>query len=297
MADGATPRATGGRGATGAWRRLWRQPRVRGAFVVLGVLALTAALAPLIAPYDPLAQHDIVRLKGQAPSWAHPFGTDQFSRDVLSRMLYGARVSLAVAVLAVALSGTIGTAYGALAGYVGGRVDAVMMRVLDGLLAIPRVLLLIGVLGVWPRVSLPVLILLLGGTGWFGVSRLVRAEVMGVSRREHVAAARALGATGGRLLLRHVLPNALAPVLVAAALGVGGVIVLEAGLSFLGVGVRPPHASWGNIIQDGSVNFSGLWWMSVFPGVAIAATVLACNVLGDALRDAVDPRHLPGAHD
>ena len=298
MADGSPPqRAAAIPGPVGAWLRVWRRPRVRFAVAILGVLAVSALLAPLIAPYDPLAQHDIVVLKAQAPSWAHPFGTDQFSRDVLSRMLYGARVSLSVAVLAVALSGTIGTAYGAISGYVGGRVDAVMMRVLDGLLAIPRVLLLIGVLGVWPRVSLPVLILLLGGTGWFGVSRLVRAEVMGVSRRDHVAAARALGATDRRLLLRHVLPNALAPVLVAAALGVGGVIVLEAGLSFLGVGVRPPHASWGNIIQDGSVNLSGLWWMSFFPGIAIAATVLACNVLGDALRDAVDPRHLPGAHD
>lgn len=298
MPEGAArPPAVHDAVATTAWHRTWRHPRVRVATGVLAVLALAALLAPLIAPYDPLAQHDIVGLKGQAPSWAHPFGTDQFSRDVLSRMLYGARVSLSVAVLAVALSGTIGTAYGAISGYVGGRVDAVMMRVLDGLLAIPRVLLLIGVLGVWPRVSLPVLILLLGGTGWFGVSRLVRAEVMGVSRRDHVAAARALGATDGRLLVRHVLPNALAPVLVAAALGVGSVIVLEAGLSFLGVGVRPPHASWGNIIQDGSVNLSGLWWMSFFPGIAIAATVLACNVLGDALRDAVDPRHLPGAHD
>lgn len=298
MADAAvvTPRATPG-AAIGIWPRLWRQRSARVAIGVLLVLALGALLAPLIAPYDPLAQRDIVGLKSRSPSWAHPFGTDQFSRDVLSRMLYGARVSLSVAFLAVVLSGTLATAYGSLAGYVGGRLDAVMMRALDGLLAIPRVLLLLGVLGVWPRVSLPVLILLLGGTGWFAVSRLVRAEVMAVSRRDHVAAARALGASGGRILLRHVLPNALAPVLVAAALGVGGVVVLEAGLSYLGVGVRPPHASWGNIIQDGSVNLMGLWWMSLFPGLAIAATVLACNMLGDALRQAADPRHLPGAHD
>lgn len=279
------------------WQRLWRQQPARIALCLLLAFFLAAILAPVLAPYDPLAQRDIIALKAQPPSWAHPFGTDQYSRDVLSRMLYGARVSLSVAILAVLLSATIATAYGAVAGFVGGRLDTAMMRLLDGLLSIPRVLLLLGVLGVWPRVTLPVLILLLGGTGWFGVSRLVRAEVMSVSKRDHVAAARALGVPGGRILLRHVLPNALAPVLVAAALGVGGVIVLEAGLSYLGVGVRPPHASWGNIIQDGSMNLSGLWWMSLFPGLAIAATVLACNVVGEALRDAIDPRHLPGAHD
>lgn len=280
-----------------AWRRVWRDRPARIAIVVLLMLALAALFAPVLAPYDPLAQPDIIGLRAQPPSWAHPFGTDQYSRDVLSRMLHGGRVSLAVGFLAVLLSATIATAYGAAAGFVGGRLDAVMMRLLDGLLAIPRVLLLLGVLGVWPRVTLPVLILLLGGTGWFGVSRLVRAEVMAVARRDHIAAARALGASDGRLLLHHVLPNAMAPVLVAAALGVGSVIVLEAGLSYLGVGVRPPYASWGNIIQDGSVNLFGLWWMSLFPGLAIAATVLACNVVGEALRDAADPRHLPGAHD
>lgn len=297
MAEGhrGAPRRTPA--PSGLWARVWRRRSARAAIAVLLALVAAAVLAPLLAPYDPLAQRDIVALKSQSPSWAHPFGTDQYSRDVLSRMLYGARVSLSVAFLAVVLSGTIATAYGAVAGYFGGRLDGIMMRALDGLLAIPRVLLLLGVLGVWPEVTLPVLILLLGGTGWFGVSRLVRAEVLAVSRRDHVAAARALGASDARLLLRHVLPNALAPVLVAAALGVGGVVVLEAGLSYLGVGVRPPHASWGNIIQDGSVNLSGLWWMSLFPGLAIAATVLACNVLGDALREAADPRHLPGAHD
>lgn len=295
MADGT--HRPGGPPPAGFWRRLWRRRDARIALTILGTFALLALLAPWIAPYDPTAQRDIVGLKSQSPSWAHPFGTDQFSRDVLSRMLFGARVSLSVAVLAVLLAGTVGTAYGTIAGYVGGRVDAVLMRILDGLLAIPRVLLLLGILGVWPAVSLPVLILLLGGTGWFGVSRLVRAEVMAVSRRDHVAAARALGASDGRVVLRHVLPNAIAPVLVAAALGVGGVIVLEAGLSYLGVGVRPPHASWGNIIQDGSGDPFALWWMSLFPGLAIAITVLACNLLGDALRDAADPRHLPVTND
>lgn len=281
----------------GIWPRLWRLRRVRVALAVLTLFALAALLAPVLAPYDQVTMRDIVALKAQPPSFEHPFGTDQFSRDVLSRMLYGARVSLSVAFLSVLLSATLGTAYGAVAGFAGGRVDAVLMRVLDGLLALPRVLLLLGILGVWPNVTLPVLILLLGSTGWFGVSRLVRAEVMSAARRDYAAAARALGASDTRVLLRHVLPNAMAPVLVAAALGVGGVVILEAGLSWLGVGVRPPFASWGNIIQDGSTNLVALWWMSLFPGLAIAVVVLACNVLGDALRDAADPRHLPRADD
>jgi peptide/nickel transport system permease protein len=256
-------------------------------------LATLGALAPVVAPYNPRAQPDIVALKRQPPSPAHPFGTDQFSRDVLSRVLHGGRVSLAIALLAVALSATIGMTYGAVAGFYGGWVDAVMMRALDAMLSIPRVLLLIAAAVVWGPLGLPSLVLLLGATGWFGVSRLVRAEVLSVVTRDYVAAARALGTSDRRLLLSHVLPNILAPVIVAAALGVGNVIVLEAGLSYLGVGVHPPHPSWGNIIRDGSTELGTMWWMSLFPGLAIVATVVACNLVGDALRDALDPRQLP----
>jgi peptide/nickel transport system permease protein len=277
------------------WRRLWLRPSARAAAALLLALAAVAALAPLLAPYDPTAQLDIVALKRQPPSAAHPFGTDQFSRDVLSRVLYGGRLSLTIALIAVSLSATIGTAYGAVAGFYGGWVDAVMMRLLDALLSIPRVLLLIAAVVIWGPLQLPGFVLLLGTTGWFGVSRLVRAEVLSVVGRDHVAAARALGASDSRLLLVHVLPNVLAPVIVAAALGVGNVIVVEAGLSYLGVGVNPPLASWGNIIRDGSAELGLLWWMSFFPGLAIVATVLACNVLGDALRDALDPRQLPSS--
>ena len=265
----------------------------RAALALLAVLGALAALAPVVAPYDPTAQPDIVALKRQPPSAEHPFGTDQFSRDVLSRVLHGGRVSLAVAVLAVALSATIGTAYGSVAGYYGGWVDAVMMRALDAMLAIPRVLLVIGAAVTFGPLGLPGFVILLGTTGWFGVSRLVRGEVISVSHRDYVAAARALGTSHLRLLGRHILPNALAPVIVAAALGVGNVITLEAGLSYLGAGVRPPHPSWGNIIRDGSAELGTMWWMSFFPGLAIVATVLACNVVGDALRDALDPRQLP----
>jgi peptide/nickel transport system permease protein len=275
------------------WRRLWARRSARGAITLLAVLGTLAALAPVIAPYHPDEQRNIVTLKRQPPSPAHPFGTDQFSRDVLSRVLYGGRLSLAVALLAVALSATIATSYGAIAGFYGGWIDAVMMRALDALLSIPRVLLVIAAAVLWGPLRLPELVLLLGATGWFGVSRLVRAEVLSVVRRDYVTAARALGASDHRLLLTHVLPNVITPVIVAAALGVGNVIVLEAGLSYLGAGVREPQASWGNIIRAGTTDFGALWWMSVFPGIAIVATVLACNALADALRDALDPRQLP----
>jgi peptide/nickel transport system permease protein len=274
------------------WRRIRARPAARAAIVLLAVLAVLGALAPLIAPHSPTRQPDIVALKRQPPSAAHPFGTDQFSRDVLSRVLHGGRLSLAIALLAVGLSATIGTAYGAIAGFYGGWVDAAMMRALDALLAIPRVLMVIAAATLWGPLGIPHLVLLLGVTGWFGVSRLVRAEVLSVVSRDYVAAARALGGSDARLLLTHVLPNVLSPVIVAAALGVGNVIVLEAGLSYLGAGVQAPHASWGNIIRDGSTDLGGLWWMSVFPGLAIVGTVVACNLLGDALRDALDPRQL-----
>jgi peptide/nickel transport system permease protein len=251
---------------------------------------LVALLAPVVAPYAPDAQPDIVGLARIGPSLAHPFGTDTFSRDVLSRVIFGARVSLGVATLAVLLSITVGTAYGAIAGYAGGPVDSLMMRVIDALLAIPRVLLLILALALWGQIALPSLILILGLTGWFGTSRLVRARVRTLAVQDFALAARALGARNGRVLWRHVLPNALSPVLVAATLGIGNVIVLEAGLSYFGLGVQPPHASWGNIIQDGSDNIARGWWIALFPGLAMLITVLCFNILGDALRDALDPR-------
>lgn len=256
-------------------------------------LYLAAAIAPQIAPYPPAIQLDIVGMKNRPPGLAHPFGTDSFSRDVLSRVLYGARISLSVATLAVLLSATVGLVYGLTAGFFGGRVDNALMRALDALLAIPRVLLLIAILALWSPVPLPGLILLLGATGWFGVSRLVRAEVLSVKQREFVVAARALGASDGRIVLTHLLPNVIAPVVVAATLGIANVIVLEAGLSYLGIGAREPTASWGSIMEGGSEDVATAWWVVLFPGLAILVTVLAFNALGDALRDAIDPRQLP----
>jgi len=275
-----------------------RRARLTGTFwwslALIGLLCLVAVFATQLAPYPPNAQLDIVALKSQPPSAAHPLGTDQYSRDLLSRMLFGARISLSVAMLAVLLSATVGTAYGLVAGYVGGRVDAVMMRLLDACLAIPRVLLLVAVLALWSPVPLPALILVIGLTGWFEVSRLVRAEVLSVTQREYIVAARALGASGPRIIWRHVLPNVLNPVIVAAALGVGNIIILEAGLSYLGIGARAPTASWGSIFFDGSDAFQATWWIALFPGLAIIVTVLAFNVFASALRDALDPHQLAG---
>jgi peptide/nickel transport system permease protein len=259
---------------------------------VLLLIALTALFAPVIAPHDPAAQLDITRLQGMPPSWAHPLGTDAYSRDVLSRLVYGTRISLTVAVVAVALSMTMGVLVGVVAGYAGGAVDAVLMRVVDAALSIPRLLLLIIVSALWGHIGMVGLTLLLAGTGWFSVSRIVRAQALVVREQDYVTAARALGASPLAIVVRHVLPNAMAPGLVAATLAIGNVILLEAGLSYLGIGIRPPAASWGSIIQDGAERVSDLWWLTVFPGLAILITVFACNALGDALRELLDPRQL-----
>jgi len=274
-------------------RGLGRGARV--ALVLLVILYALAFLAPLIAPYGQSEQLDIVAMKNHPPTLAHPFGTDRFSRDELTRVLYGARVSLSVATLAVVVSAIVGTLYGLVAAMVGGLVDTVLMRLLDAMLSIPRVLLLVAVLALWSPVPLWMLVLLLGLTGWFDVSRLVRAEALGARERDFVLAARALGASRRRITFRHVLPNVLAPVIVTTTLGIANVIVLEAGLSFIGVGVREPNASWGTMFFEASEAFAGTWWTALFPGLAIVITVLCFNVLGDALRAALDPRQLPVA--
>jgi peptide/nickel transport system permease protein len=267
----------------------------RIALGILAVLYLAALLAPLLTPYQPWQQLGIVDLKNQPPSLDNLFGTDRFSRDVLTRVLYGARVSLAVATLAVLVSAVVGTLYGLVAAVTGGAVDAVLMRMLDAMLSIPRVLLLIAILALWNPVPLATLVLLLGLTGWFDVSRLVRAEALSIREREFVVAAQSLGARRRRILFRHLLPNVLAPVIVTATLGIANVIVLEAGLSFIGVGVREPSPSWGTMFFEGAEAFVGTWWGALFPGLAIVMTVLCFNVLGDSLRALLDPRHLPHA--
>ena len=259
----------------------------RVALAALAIIVLAALAAPLLAPYDPFAQPDIVGGNTLAPSPEHPLGTDQFSRDVLSRLLFGARISLLVGILATTVAVTVGTAWGLAAGYVGGVVDEVMMRLVDALMSIPRVLLVLALVALWGRMSTTGLVLLLGLTGWFQLSRLVRAEVLTARQTDYVASARALGAHDFRIAVRHVLPNVLPPIIVFATIGLGNVIVLEAGLSYLGFGVQPPIPSWGNMIRDGSELMTAAWWISLFPGIAIVATVVAVNALGDGLRQAL----------
>jgi peptide/nickel transport system permease protein len=266
----------------------WRHPQGRTGALLLVIVVVTAVVGPLLLP-DPLAQPDI--LAGSTPpGLGHPFGTDQLNRDILSRVVTGARISLGVALLAVALSMTLGAAVGLVSGYLGGMVDATLMRLVDGALAIPRLFILLMVLAVWERVPVLALILLIGATGWFATSRIVRAEVLRLREETYVRAAEALGARRRRIIFRHLLPNVLGPLLVTATLAVGDVILLEAGLSFLGLGIQPPMPSWGGMILDSKEVLVSAPWAGIFPGLAIVITVLSANLFGDALRDAVDPR-------
>ena len=269
--------------------RAWRDPRGRAGGLVLAAIGAAAALGPLLLP-DPLAQPCVLTCKNLAPSLAHPFGTDDLSRDILSRVANGGRISLSVAILSVALSVTLGAAMGLVAGYWGGAVDAALMRLVDAALAIPRLFLLLLVLAVWEQVPLGVMILLIGATGWFGTGRLVRGEALRLREEAYVRAAEALGASRRRIIFRHLLPNTAGSLLVAATLGVGDVILLEAGLSFLGLGVPLPTASWGGMILDAKSVLVAAPWAGIFPGLAIVITVLSANLFGDALRDAFDPR-------
>lgn len=259
--------------------------RVRIAVILIGTIGTLALLAPALAPYDPTAQPNLTTGTNQPPSLEHPLGTDLYSRDLLSRVLYGARISLAIAVIAVGLAMTIGTAVGLVAGYAGGWLDTLLMRFVDAGLAIPRIFLLLLVVALWNGLSVPALVLLLGCTGWLETSRIVRAEAQSVRGREYVAAARALGVGPVRILTRHVLPNVAAPVIVAATLGIGQVILIEAGLSFLGFGVPQPTPSWGNIISDGQAFLTTAPWVAGSAGLAIVVTVLAFSMLGDALHE------------
>jgi peptide/nickel transport system permease protein len=274
-------------------RRLLANRSAIAAMALLLAIIIPCAAAPVFAPHDPLKVQDPVQLKNKPPSADFPFGTDYLSRDVFSRVLYGGRLSLSVALVATLVSITLGTAYGAVAGYAGGILESVMMRILDTLLSIPRLLLLIAIFATWKEVPWWPFVIIIGFTGWYGLSRIVRGQVLAIKGEEFVVSARALGAGRARILLRHILPNVLTPVIVAAALGVGRVILLEAGLSYLGIGLPIPQPSWGNIIMDGTEftgSFATVWWIAFFPGMAILLTVMAFNVLGDALRDALEPR-------
>ena len=272
----------------GLLRRAWRRSVGRWGALTLLFLALVAAGGPALLP-DHAAMPDVVA-GATPPSAAHPMGTDELNRDVLARVVFGGRISLSVAALAVLVSLTLGTLVGLVAGYAGGWIDAVLMRVVDAALAIPRLFLLLLLLVVWERIPLAALILVLGTTGWFATSRLVRGEVLRLRHEPFIEASVAMGASGWRTITRHLLPNAAGPLLVAATLGVGDVILLEAGLSFLGLGVQPPTPSWGGMILDARPLLASAPWTAVFPGAAIVVTVLSVNLVGEALQAALDPR-------
>ena len=281
--------------------RLWlvtlkRLARRRTALFGLGavvVVLLAALFAPWLTPFDPLEQDINQRLK--EPGWqtaagrVHVLGTDHLGRDILARVIFGSRIALVVGVSAVLISGVLGMAIGLVAGYFGGKVDDFFMRLADIQLAFPFILLAIAVIGVLGP-NLRNIIIVIGVSSWVVYARVVRGEVLSIREREFVQAAIALGSRDGRVLVRHVLPNAFTPWLVVATLDMARVIVIESALSFLGLGVQPPTPTWGGMLADGRVYLSTAWWLATFPGLAILVTVLGINLLGDGLRDTLDPR-------
>lgn len=275
--------------------RLSRDGRAAAGLALLLLLGGAAVLAPLLATGDPAAQGDVVRTRFLAPLTTGPdgvfhlLGTDRFGRDVWTRLLYGARVSLGVGLLATLLSLTLGVAVGTLAGVSRGPLRGVLLAGTDFALALPRVVLLLLLASLWEP-SAALVVLVLGVTGWMPVARLVQGEARTIVARPFVEGARALGARRRRIVVRHVLPNTLTPVFVAAALGFGNAILLEAGLSFLGLGVQPPAPSWGNMIASGRDTLVNAPWVAIAPGAALVLVVVGCTLLGDALRDALAPR-------
>lgn len=274
-----------------ARRRFGANGLAVAALYVIGFLYVTAILAPILAPYDPAAIEDVLATRYHPPSGEHLFGTDDFGRDLFSRALYGARVSLAVGFLAMLVAISLGTVFGAVSGYFGGLVDSVLMRLVDVIIAFPVFFLMLMLVGIF-EANLVFLVLILGLTSWTGTARLIRGEILSLKEREFVESARAIGLPHRLIIVRHLIPSAMAPVLVSAALMVGGMILAEAGLSFLGIGIRPPTPSWGNMVSAGQDALLVAWWVAFFPGCLLAITILSFNLLADGLRDALDPRTL-----
>jgi peptide/nickel transport system permease protein len=274
-------------------RRLARRRTALFGLVVVLLVLLTSLAAPWLTSFDPVDQTIGDRLK---PPWwrdaqgqLHPLGTDHLGRDLLARVLFGARPALLVGAAAVMISGVLGLVTGLVSGYFGGRTDDVLMRLGDVQLAFPFILLAIAVIGVLGP-SLPVIIVVIGVSSWVIYARVVRGSVLSLREREFVQAARALGGRDGRILIRHILPNVFTPWLVVATLDMARVIVIESALSFLGLGVQPPTPTWGGMLADGRVYITTAWWLATFPGLAILLTVLGINLFGDGLRDTLDPR-------
>jgi peptide/nickel transport system permease protein len=259
---------------------------VAGSIVVMLLFAVSL-LAPWIAPYDP-STIDLKHVLAP-PSFGHPLGTDQLGRDVLSRMIWGARISLKVGFVATGIAMLIGTILGAASGYYGRWVDAIIMRFVDIMLCFPTFFLILAVIAILEP-SIWNIMIVIGLTGWMGITRLVRADFISLKERDFVSAARVIGASDFRIIFIHILPNAMASVLVATTLGIAGAILTESALSFLGIGVQPPIPSWGNILTAGKDNIDIAWWLSLYPGLAILITVLGYNLLGEGIRDSLDPR-------
>jgi peptide/nickel transport system permease protein len=269
------------------WRRFRKNKLAMFGALIILFLALVAVLAPLIAPFHPHHQDILHRL--EPPSRKHPLGTDDLGRDLLSRIIYGTRVSLLVGFVAVGIAIIIGSFLGLLSGYLGGWFDALIMRFVDIMLCFPTFFLILMVIA-FLEPNIWNVMVVIGLTGWPGLTRLVRGECLSVREREFIQAARVLGLSNIRVMLVHLLPNVMAPILVTATLGIGGAILTESALSFLGLGVQPPTPSWGNILTAGKDYITIAWWLSLYPGLAILITVLAYNLLGEGLRDVLDPR-------
>jgi peptide/nickel transport system permease protein len=258
--------------------------------IMLACLAIAVLVVPIVAKQDPLAIGDVLALRLSPPGSRdglgnfHLLGTDRFGRDLFVRMMLAGRISLTVGVVGSLLASGVGTAIGALSAWLGGVVDAVLMAIADALLALPRLVLLLVCAALW-QPGFTTVVAVLVATGWMGVARIVRAELLGVKTQPFIDAATALGASSPRVLWRHALPNALGPAIVSTTLGVGNAILLESGLSFLGLGIQPPQPSWGNMIAGGRDLIVAAPWVAIAPGLALITTVLACTLLGDALRD------------
>jgi peptide/nickel transport system permease protein len=269
------------------WQRFLRNPRVVVGLAIIGTLYLIAVLAPVLAPQDPNTQVLLDRLKPPGPQ--HWLGTDQLGRDLLSRAIWAARVSLGVSLVATAITLVVGTTVGMAAGFFGGWMDQMLMRTVDVFLSFPVFILLITIVAIYGA-SVWLLIVFLGLVSWPETARVVRAEVLSLAGREFSLAARVLGADNTRIMLRHLLPNVVPVLVVAATLRVAVVILVEAGLSYFGLGVPPPAPSWGNMVADGKLLMGSAWWITTFPGALVVISVLAYNLLGDGLRDVLDPR-------
>jgi len=272
---------------TDFWHRFSKNRLAVAGSVIVVFLFVVSLLAPWLAPFDPTA----IDLKNilQPPSVKHWFGTDPLGRDVMSRMIWGAQISLKVGFVSTGIAILIGAILGSVAGYYGRGVDAVIMRFVDIMLCFPTFFLILAVIA-FLEPSIWNIMIIIGATGWMGITRLVRADFISLKERDFVQAARVIGASDARIIFIHVLPNCMASVLVAATLGVAGAILTESALSFLGIGVQPPTPSWGNILTAGKDNIDIAWWLSLYPGLAILVTVLGYNMLGEGIRDSLDPR-------